>query len=880
MDPTLLPERMFAAGEEPAGDRVNTYHKPKRIESILEALDPEEVEFLRQSTFGKIIAQAENPSFSGSFGQFVLVRNLRVKKKYEIWFLFAGKPIRMSLHEFAHVTGLNCRKIPKKSIKRKKNPITEKLYWGELFGSLKFCLVDTAIEMLKKRKIKDRAMRLKYACLAFTSCVLLPTSHLPRIIPEHVELIRDLNQFLNYPWGRLAFEMLVTGIKKKDEILLSQTSVALPGFVDAIQLVFIAAVPQIRETVNTPEPVVVIDSDTDSETGEDEAEDETPVLIEATPVTQATARYCVNPAHVRDMDEEGKVDVISMVVDTAHTEEELMWDDEVNDELVDNLVRLIQQGHRFDKSMFVGGLTAAALTRMRAERKLKEAKDKKERDSHSNVNSPDGDIGDAYHPTLIANLVGRMVTQQIDDAVYKLVGKLEDRLAVVIKAELLNMQAVVSQSIIGHLGNFKPIGAENEDNTGCVPQVDQNPTDCTSPQPAPEPATTGGKPTVLQTAIPEHQSVLVFDQPRADTVINKVISDVKCFTEQSEVFATDVMTHTPITEQLDAEDVNNMVDDVPDTPMDTDFTTPLCGQKTSFIHHQLSPVSEEEKNYHNEEDVSRTELLPGAVHIPVGNVDIGETRKSRRTRILPPLFNDYQCDPKIKAFRVEQPPITSADNINEIYMSMRESAGLNKVYNVGNGIAVTTEELNDVVDRTLQMPPKVMDALMYYIALERDRKRIHSSRIAIHDTNFPALLMKQHARLVKCAVRDRCRLKYDADVLKYFRGATVQILDCNYGFRTDGMLKKDMNPITIVVPHILNAAAGNLGPNQRKQYEMIRLPGVPQNPISTDAATTTALLIQAHALNKADGCKEITQDSLSAGAKHLAVLVYRDVAPL
>lgn len=80
----------------------------------------------------------------------------------------------------------------------------------------------------------------------------------------------------------------------------------------------------------------------------------------------------------------------------------------------------------------------------------------------------------------------------------------------------------------------------------------------------------------------------------------------------------------------------------------------------------------------SQEDVSRTELLPGAVHIPVGNVDIGETRKSRRTRILPPLFNDYQCDPKIKAFRVEQPPITSADNINEIYMSMRESAGLNK----------------------------------------------------------------------------------------------------------------------------------------------------------------------------------------------------------
>ncbi|CAN7022400.1 unnamed protein product [Brassica rapa subsp. trilocularis] len=238
MENLRLPERMFAYGEEPNGERVNTYHKPKRIETILDALDPEEVDFLRNMTFGKIISLAENPSFSGSFGQFVIVRILHVKKKYEICFLFAGKPVRMSLHEFARVTGLNCKKIPPKNNKRKK----EKLYWGELFGSLKFCLVDLAIEMLKKRAVKNRKTRLKYACLAFTSY---------------------LEEFLAFPWGRVAFEMLVTGIKKKDEILLSQTSVVLPGFVDAIQLVFMEAVPQIKEVVPQPENVVWIESDSE-----------------------------------------------------------------------------------------------------------------------------------------------------------------------------------------------------------------------------------------------------------------------------------------------------------------------------------------------------------------------------------------------------------------------------------------------------------------------------------------------------------------------------------------------------------------------------------------------------------------------------------------
>lgn len=152
-------------------------------------------------------------------------------------------------------------------------------------------------------------MRLKYTCLAFTSCVLLPTSHFPRIIPEHVEMIREMDEFLAYPWGRVSFEMLVTGIKKKDEILLSQASVALPGFVDAIQLVFMVAVPQIKEIVPQNETVVVIESDSDSVAGCNEPQAEEGEEKDATESTtpQSPVRYCVNPAHVKALDEEAKV---------------------------------------------------------------------------------------------------------------------------------------------------------------------------------------------------------------------------------------------------------------------------------------------------------------------------------------------------------------------------------------------------------------------------------------------------------------------------------------------------------------------------------------------------------------------------------------------
>lgn len=102
--------------------------------------------------------------------------------------------------------------------------------------------------------------------------------------------------------------MLVIGIKKKDEILLSQTSVALPGFVDSIQLVFMEAVPQIKEVVPQPENVVWIESDSewDTEGGDSQADVEEDEAV-VRPGTPPAVRYYVNPAHVKSLDEDEKV---------------------------------------------------------------------------------------------------------------------------------------------------------------------------------------------------------------------------------------------------------------------------------------------------------------------------------------------------------------------------------------------------------------------------------------------------------------------------------------------------------------------------------------------------------------------------------------------
>lgn len=59
--------------------------------------------------------------------------------------------------------------------------------------------------------------------------------------------------------------MLVSFMVGYDEISLSQSFVALKGYVDAIQLVMISAVPPLKEVVVQNEHAVVIESDSEIE---------------------------------------------------------------------------------------------------------------------------------------------------------------------------------------------------------------------------------------------------------------------------------------------------------------------------------------------------------------------------------------------------------------------------------------------------------------------------------------------------------------------------------------------------------------------------------------------------------------------------------------
>ncbi|KAF8114079.1 hypothetical protein N665_0042s0001 [Sinapis alba] len=125
MESSVLPFRIFAAGDEPVGIRVMPHHKPGGLQKIIDTLNEDEIEVIKRSSFGNFLELADQTPFSGRLGRYILSRQLKVHKKYEAWFLFSETPIRFTLREFAIVTGLPWGKYPNTPAKDMKNLINE-----------------------------------------------------------------------------------------------------------------------------------------------------------------------------------------------------------------------------------------------------------------------------------------------------------------------------------------------------------------------------------------------------------------------------------------------------------------------------------------------------------------------------------------------------------------------------------------------------------------------------------------------------------------------------------------------------------------------------------------------------------------------------------
>ncbi|WZZ61255.1 hypothetical protein YC2023_061362 [Brassica napus] len=208
MDLPELPPRMFTLGEEPDAIRSISYHSDdtKLFKALCDCLTADEYEDLKASKLGVFIKFKElDFGWTSRMVHVLLCFQLDIKKKFELWSLVVSQPVRFSLIEFEHLTGLNCDYI--KDLENPRCEITEAFYNCDEWSP-------------------DDRMRLGY--LAIYAGYIEGKKFSSATSASLARLVMDLEKFENYPWGRVAFKVLMDSLKAKD---LTQTGYTVDGFI-------------------------------------------------------------------------------------------------------------------------------------------------------------------------------------------------------------------------------------------------------------------------------------------------------------------------------------------------------------------------------------------------------------------------------------------------------------------------------------------------------------------------------------------------------------------------------------------------------------------------------------------------------------------------
>ncbi|XP_048619918.1 uncharacterized protein LOC106448046 [Brassica napus] len=286
-----LPPKLLAWGCYPTKLRLNIYSKTHVIGTIASCLQgSQDMETIVVSQFGRLfeLHVVRRHNYAKLINSFLCCQLLTVRK-YELWFHFATHPLCFSLDEFQQVTGLNCRPFYAANSEAEDDP-----------GSTASFLIQRLV------KLRNKWLKLT---------------------PKYVEMLCDVEYFLDYPWGRESFlktlPRLLPPYTSEDPLgemrhRLSQQTSAAYGFPLALQLFAFEAMP---------------------------------LLLAKIPNAQSTYNFLVDPLAC-----ENTVTILS-VNDIVEVEED---PDVITDERVTHLVELMVSGHHFQISDFPGGDTSFA----------------------------------------------------------------------------------------------------------------------------------------------------------------------------------------------------------------------------------------------------------------------------------------------------------------------------------------------------------------------------------------------------------------------------------------------------------------------------------------------------------------------------------------
>ncbi|KAF8095019.1 hypothetical protein N665_0346s0016 [Sinapis alba] len=244
MDLQELPKRLFTLGEEPEPVKSILYHTDdtKLFTAIRGTLHPDEYQELRDSKLGVFLKFKElNFAWASRLVHFMLCFKLDIKKKYELWCLVGPQPARFSMIEFEHLIGLNCDYV--ENLKNPRCEVTEEtiVFWQLLgVGIDAGPTTEQIIAACKRFSEWSRDDRMRLGYLAIFTGFIEGRKFSTITQASLVRLVMDLEEFENYPWGRVAFKVLMDSLWNKD----LTKSYTIDRFVQVIQVWVYYALPE------------------------------------------------------------------------------------------------------------------------------------------------------------------------------------------------------------------------------------------------------------------------------------------------------------------------------------------------------------------------------------------------------------------------------------------------------------------------------------------------------------------------------------------------------------------------------------------------------------------------------------------------------------
>ncbi|EOA37657.1 hypothetical protein CARUB_v10012217mg [Capsella rubella] len=222
-----LPHRIFATNRYPDA-RLNVYSKPDILTVIYKVLKgTQEFDTILDSPLRSLFKlRVSECSISCKLVHALLCRQLVSKRKYELWTVFGGQPLRFSLMEFGAVTGLDCSEFPEDYDPDYQHfPAPgEQCYWDNLIGDDRKATLADVSKVFEDPKVDDLQKKLRLALLLIVDGVLIASSQTHRPTFKFVEMLADVDSFLTFPWGRESFLKTISAMMPGKKILTKPAS--------------------------------------------------------------------------------------------------------------------------------------------------------------------------------------------------------------------------------------------------------------------------------------------------------------------------------------------------------------------------------------------------------------------------------------------------------------------------------------------------------------------------------------------------------------------------------------------------------------------------------------------------------------------------------